>query len=426
MYAIVSENSDKKDSEISKIIVEKCKDLPCTVTATGAMDLSSMMGALGGGNSVSVTLYSDDLDLLTEEAQRLAEKISEVESIESVDDGLDDTTPEFRIVVDKDKAMEKGLTVAQVYTYVAAELTTELTATNVSIDGTKIDTIIYASHSDKEIKDIKNLKMEVTSITDGSVSEVKLSDIADFVETMSLNSIQRDSQRRFIKVNANVKEGYNITNTAAEVERYIADYELKQGVTMEIGGQSNTILEALDQLIQMLLLAVVIIYLIMVAQFQSFKSPFIVMFTIPLAFTGGFIALLMFNLELSIIAMVGFIMLSGIIVNNGIVLIDYINELRLSGMEKREAILTAGKTRMRPILMTALTTVMGLIFMAAANGLGSELMQPVALVSIGGLLYGTLMTLFVVPALYDIFNKKELKRVIIDEEDEAESENKIV
>jgi len=142
--------------------------------------------------------------------------------------------------------------------------------------------------------------------------------------------------------------------------------------------------------------------------------------------TGGFIALLMFNLELSIIAMVGFIMLSGIIVNNGIVLIDYINELRLSGMEKREAILTAGKTRMRPILMTALTTVMGLIFMAAANGLGSELMQPVALVSIGGLLYGTLMTLFVVPALYDIFNKKELKRVIIDEEDEAESENKIV
>jgi len=268
--------------------------------------------------------------------------------------------------------------------------------------------------------------MEVTSITDGSVSEVKLSDIADFVETMSLNSIQRDSQRRFIKVNANVKEGYNITNTAAEVERYIADYELKQGVTMEIGGQSNTILEALDQLIQMLLLAVVIIYLIMVAQFQSFKSPFIVMFTIPLAFTGGFIALLMFNLELSIIAMVGFIMLSGIIVNNGIVLIDYINELRLSGMEKREAILTAGKTRMRPILMTALTTVMGLIFMAAANGLGSELMQPVALVSIGGLLYGTLMTLFVVPALYDIFNKKELKRVIIDEEDEAESENKIV
>ena len=265
------------------------------------------------------------------------------------------------------------------------------------------------------------MKISVTSPVDGSKSEVKLSDIAEFKDTVSLNSISRDNQRRFIKVSANVDENYNITNTASAVEAKLKNYQLPSGVTMEIGGQSSTIMDALGQLVNMLLLAVAIIYLIMVAQFQSFKSPFIVMFTIPLAFTGGFIALLMFDMELSIVSMVGFIMLSGIIVNNGIVLIDYINTLRLSGMEKREAILLAGKTRMRPILMTALTTVMGLLFMAAANGLGSELMQPLALVSIGGLLYGTLMTLFVVPALYDIFNKKELKKVIIDEEDEKDT-----
>ena len=316
--------------------------------------------------------------------------------------------------------MAKGLTVAQVYTYVAAELSSEATATSVNIEGTNIDAVVYASENDKELKDIKNLTIEVTSMTDGSVSKVKLSSIADFVETVSLNSIQRDSQRRYISVSANIKEGYNITNTANIVENYLKDYELPSGITMEIGGQSNTIMDAVGQLFNMLLLAVAIIYLIMVAQFQSLKSPFIVMFTIPLAFTGGFIALLMFGFELSIVSLVGFIMLSGIIVNNGIVLIDYINTLRISGMEKREAILTAGKTRMRPILMTALTTVMGLVFMAAANGLGSELMQPVALVCIGGLLYATLMTLFVIPALYDIFNKKELKKVIIDEEDEKE------
>ena len=420
MYAIISESSGKKDSDISKIILEKCEDLDCEVTATGAMDLSSMMGALGGGNAISITLYSDDLDLLAEEADRIALKVAELEEIESVSNGLGDTTPEFRIIVDKDKAMAKGLTVAQVYTYVAAELSSEATATSVNIEGTNIDAVVYASENDKELKDIKNLTIEVTSMIDGSVSKVKLSSIADFVETVSLNSIQRDIQRRYISVSANIKEGYNITNTANVVENYLKDYELPAGITMEIGGQSNTIMDAVGQLFNMLLLAVAIIYLIMVAQFQSLKSPFIVMFTIPLAFTGGFIALLMFGFELSIVSLVGFIMLSGIIVNNGIVLIDYINTLRISGMEKREAILTAGKTRMRPILMTALTTVMGLVFMAAANGLGSELMQPVALVCIGGLLYATLMTLFVIPALYDIFNKKELKKVIIDEEDEKE------
>lgn len=425
VYAIISDNSNRRDSEISKEIVEKCADLNCTITATGAMDLSSMMGALGGGNAVSVTLYSDDLDLLTEEAKKLGDSLMTLKEISSVDNGLQDTTPEFRIVVDKDKAMAKGLTVAQVYTYVAAELSSELTASKINIDGTNIDTVIYSAKQDKSFSDIKNLKMKVTSFIDGSESEVKLSDIAEFVDTVSLNSISRDNQRRFIKVNAEVAEGYNITNTASVVENYLKNYEFPSGVTMEIGGQSNTIMDALGQLVNMLLLAVAIIYLIMVAQFQSLKSPFIVMFTIPLAFTGGFLALLIFGFELSIIAMVGFIMLSGIIVNNGIVLIDYINTLRLSGMEKRAAILHAGKTRMRPILMTALTTVMGLVFMAAANGLGSELMQPVALVSIGGLLYGTLMTLFVVPALYDIFNKKELKEIIIDEED-VNKETKVV
>ncbi|MBP3324300.1 MAG: efflux RND transporter permease subunit [Clostridia bacterium] len=421
MYAIISPDAGRKDAEVSKEIVEKCSDLNCTITATGAMDMSSMMGALGGGNSVAVTLYSDDIDLLTIEAENLGNELLSVEGVSSVNNGLQDTTPEMRIVVNKDKAMAKGLTVAQVYTYVAAELSTELTASSISIEGTNIDTVIYSADSDKTVNDLKNLKISVTSPVDGSKSEVKLSDIAEFKDTVSLNSISRDNQRRFIKVSANVDENYNITNTASAVEAKLKNYQLPSGVTMEIGGQSSTIMDALGQLVNMLLLAVAIIYLIMVAQFQSFKSPFIVMFTIPLAFTGGFIALLMFDMELSIVSMVGFIMLSGIIVNNGIVLIDYINTLRLSGMEKREAILLAGKTRMRPILMTALTTVMGLLFMAAANGLGSELMQPLALVSIGGLLYGTLMTLFVVPALYDIFNKKELKKVIIDEEDEKDT-----
>ena len=149
----------------------------------------------------------------------------------------------------------------------------------------------------------------------------------------------------------------------------------------------------------------------MVAQFQSLKSPFIVMFTIPLAFTGGFMALLLCGMEVSVISMIGFVMLVGVIVNNGIVLVDYINQLRQDGMERREAILEAGVTRMRPILMTTITTILGLIDMALNNAAGTALMRPVAVVCIGGLLYATLMTLYVVPCIYDMFHKKELRNV---------------
>ena len=163
----------------------------------------------------------------------------------------------------------------------------------------------------------------------------------------------------------------------------------------------------------MILLGCAFIYLIMVAQFQSLREPFIVMFTIPLAFTGGFLALLIAGMEVSVISLIGFVMLMGIIVNNGIVLVDYINQQRLTGMERREAIIDAGATRLRPILMTSLTTILGLIVMALAQNAGTALMRPVALVCIGGLLYATLMTLFVVPCMYEIISKKNIR--IIDE-----------
>ena len=161
----------------------------------------------------------------------------------------------------------------------------------------------------------------------------------------------------------------------------------------------------------MLVLGIVFIYLIMVAQFQSLKSPFIVMFTIPLAFTGGFIGLFITGFDISVVSLIGFVMLCGVVVNNGIVLVDYINQLRIEGMEKKEALVQAGKTRMRPILMTAITTIIGLFSMALGIGEGAEMMQPVAIVCIGGLLYATIMTLFIVPVMYDLFNRKPMRAV---------------
>ena len=170
----------------------------------------------------------------------------------------------------------------------------------------------------------------------------------------------------------------------------------------------------------MLLLGILLVYLVMVAQFQSLKSPFIVMFTIPLAFTGGFLALLICRMEISVISLIGFVMLTGIIVNNGIVLVDYINQLRADCMERREAIIQAGKTRIRPILMTSVTTILGLIDMALSRNAGSAMMQPMAVVCIGGLVYATLMTLLVVPCIYDIVSRKPL-HTLTDEDLTEES-----
>ena len=186
-------------------------------------------------------------------------------------------------------------------------------------------------------------------------------------------------------------------------------------------GEDETIKEAMVEMMKMLGLAVVFIYLIMVAQFQSLLSPFIVMFTMPLAFTGGLFGLVIADQEVSVIALIGFVMLSGIIVNNGIVLVDYTNQLRSEGMEKRQALILAGKTRMRPILMTALTTILGLSTMSIGLGMGADMVQPMAVVTIGGLIYGTVLTLFVVPCIYDVLNRKQY-HMISDEELEDQDE----
>ena len=195
-----------------------------------------------------------------------------------------------------------------------------------------------------------------------------------------------------------------------EVKEKLKDYQMPEGYSAEMAGEDETIQEAMTEVLKMLGLAVVFIYLIMVAQFQSLLSPFIVMFTMPLAFTGGFLGLAVAGEEVSVIAMIGFVMLSGIIVNNGIVLVDYINQLRAEGMEKQQAIIQAGKTRMRPILMTALTTILGLFTMALGIGMGADMVQPMAVVVIGGLAYGTILTLFVVPCIYDILNRRNYHR----------------
>ena len=234
-----------------------------------------------------------------------------------------------------------------------------------------------------------------------------LSEIAYFENTISPKAVNRSDQNRYIAVSAEIADGYNVGLVSDVVERELDQYNLPVGYSLVMSGENETITDAMEQLYLMLLLALIFMYLIMVAQFQSLLSPFIIMFTIPLAFTGGFFGLVVSGSELSVIALIGFVMLSGIIVNNGIVLVDYINQLRSEGMDKKQAILEAGRTRLRPVLMTALTTILALGTMVFSHDMGSELGKPMAIVTIGGLVYGTVLTLVVIPCVYDIFSREK-------------------
>ena len=299
------------------------------------------------------------------------------------------------------------MTTAQVFQLVYARMASAASATTIS--GDLKDYAVYVRTKEQTGTTLEDIKKLTFSYTDkrGETTEVKLKDIATFEEGTSLNIIRRDSQNRYISVTAGIDETHNVTLVSRELQKKLDQIELPEGYSITMTGEDETIQEAMDQLYLMLLLAVIFIYLIMVAQFQSFLSPFIIMFTIPLAFTGGFLALFFTGKEVSVIAMIGFVMLAGIIVNNGIVMVDYINQLRRGGMEKREAIVESGVTRLRPILMTALTTILSMSTMALGLGDGSEMMQPMAIVTEGGLIYGTLLTLIVVPCIYDLFTSNK-------------------
>lgn len=406
-YIMLDENKKRSSKEISDEINDLCSDLDCDFEVSSSMDISALMG----GSGVSINIYGNDLDDLRNTAQDVADILTDIEGTQNVLSGLEENDPALKITVDKEEAMKHGLTVAQVFSEISDAVTTEKKAVDVIFDGNSYEVYV----SDKDIDslspdDLRNYSINVTN-ADGEEESVKLSDIAEIVDSEALSSISRENQKRFITVSAEIADGYNVTLVANDVEKALNDYDMPDGTEYKIVGENETIENSMKDLFEMFLLGIILVYMIMVSQFQSLKSPFIVMFTIPLAITGGMLGLIITGFEISVISMVGFIMLSGIIVNNGIVLVDYINQLRDGGMERRAAIAEAGATRMRPIFMTSTTTILGLTVMALGIGSGSEMMQPMAIVCIGGLIYATLLTLIVIPCLYDLMNKKERKKV---------------
>lgn len=420
IYITLSEEKELTGDELAALIKEKTADIKDAeiVINTSSMDMSAL-----GGSGISIQVRGRELDTLQDIAKDIAAIVEDTEGTVEVSDGLQDTTEELRIIIDRNKAIEHGLTVAQVFQQIAAKLAAASSATTFETEIKEYD-VYVKSASDIALtrESVKALNIDVTK-QDGKKEKVALADIASFEAKESPTSINRSEQNRYIGVTASIAEGYNVGIVSGDLQKALDNYTMPEGYTLVMSGENETINDAMGQVTLMLILAVILMYLIMVAQFQSLLSPFIIMFTIPLAFTGGFLSLYVSKSEVSIIALIGFVMLAGIIVNNGIVLVDYVNQLRASGMSKREAIVEAGRTRLRPVLMTALTTILALSTMVFSKDMGAEMSKPMAIVTIGGLVYGTLLTLLVVPCIYDIFMREKKEKKIkpeIAEEDTKE------
>lgn len=416
-YGITKDNPSMSNKELKKKIEEVTEDLDGELTVNMSnMDMSAL-----GSSGINVQIKGKELDKLQEIVADIKGIVTDIKGTQNVTDGTEDNKEELRVVVDKDKATARGLTVAQVYQSLSQRLSEAQSVTALTTDVQDYDIYVLDDADESLTREgVKDLTITAQK-QDGTTEEVKLSDIASFEEASGLQAISRKDQSRYMAVTAEIKEGDNIGLVSSRVKKALKAYEVPKGYEVKMTGEDETINDAMIELFKMLALALVFMYLIMVAQFQSLRSPFIVMFTVPLAFTGGLLALWIAGKAVSVIAMVGFVMLSGIIVNNGIVFIDYTNQLMAGGRSRHEALIEAGRTRLRPIVMTALTTILGLSTLAIGVGMGADMVQPMAIVTIGGLIYGTVLTLVVVPCIFDLFHKREKARLREGIEEDTET-----
>ncbi|BDF05598.1 efflux RND transporter permease subunit [[Clostridium] hylemonae] len=416
-YAITGDKPSMSNNELKKEIEKVTKDMDGELTVNMSnMDMSAL-----GSSGINVQIKGKDLDKLQKIAGDIKSMLEDIKGTQNVTDGTEDNKEELRVIVDKTKATEHGLTVAQVYQSLNKRLSEAQKATSLSTDTEDFD-IYVVDDADESLSREDIRKLTVTAEKqDGTSEEVKLSDIAAFEDASGLQAISRKDQSRYMSVTSEVKDGDNIGLVSSRVNKALKAYDVPDGYEVKMVGEDETINESMTELFKMLGLALVFMYLIMVAQFQSLRSPFIVMFTVPLAFTGGLFGLWIAGKAVSVIAMVGFVMLSGIIVNNGIVFIDYTNQLIAGGLSRHDALVEAGRTRLRPIIMTALTTILGLSTLAVGVGMGADMVQPMAIVTIGGLIYGTILTLVVVPCIFDLFHKREKARLREEIEEDAET-----
>ena len=426
IYLILDEEVDKLgelkavQEDIRKTLAD-VEDCEIVVEESASGDMGALMSS-----GLSLQIKGEDLETLESLSEDVMERVKTIEGFDEVSNGQEDGDEVLHLVIDKDKAMGYSLPVAQIYADIAARLVTDKTSTSFTVDNQKMDVLIVDETNLLTVENLMDMEFDTTVTEDDGTQSTqthKLSEFATIEHENALATIARDNGTHQITVTATTKEGYNTTRLSEKLMKEINKMDLPSGYTVDLGGEADEVNDMLSQMGKLLLLGLALVYLVMVAQFQSLLSPFIILFTVPLAFTGGLFGLVATGEQISIVSLLGFLVLMGTVVNNGIVFVDYTNQLRIAGMSKHEALIFTGKTRMRPILMTALTTILSMSTMVFSKDISAGMSRGMAVVVAAGLLYATLMTLFVVPIMYDILYRGEPKNIDVgDDLDEAPDE----
>ena len=425
---MLNEDLSSKETEKTRQALEDAvsgiENCSATVQLYGMTD--DLTSQLSSG--LKIKIYGTDTETMTKLSEKIVEMVNDTEGFTNATNGLGAGDSTIILKVDRDKVRSYGLTVAQVYQQIAAKLTTTTTAqTPVTVDGTTMNVEITDNLDPVTKENMMDITFDTTTMSaDGTTATgtCTLADIATWSTGTAPDSITSLNQTQYVTVSAETEKGYNTKVQSRLMQKKLDEFalsdEMPEGCSISMGGETESVDYMTNEMVQWMALALPFVYLVMVAQFQSLLSPFIVLFTVPLAFTGGLLGLLFTGQQLTMISLMGFIVLMGTVVNNGIVFVDYANQLRLGGMERRAALIATGKTRMRPILMTTLTTVLAMLQMVFSNDMASQLMSGMAIVIICGLSYATLMTLYIVPILYDILFKKPPLNVDVGSDEELD------
>lgn len=419
------EDRERSTDDIVKETKEKLKNIAGAKITVSAS--ANAMGSMGGGSNLSLKITGSETDTLRQISDDLIELISQIPGASEVETSLDDSIAEGNIVLNRAKAAKYGLSTSDIASAVSTAVSGS-TATEYKVDGTEIDVVIkYPEDRVEYINDLNTL-----NITTAQGTVIPLSEVAEVTIGESAISINREDQERYITITAKF-DGASTSDVQSLVQEKLNSYVFPDNYEYEFGGNMKTMQESFTSLYYVLLVAILLVYMIMASQFESIIYPFIVMFSMPLAVTGGLLGLFITGQSITVTALMGIIMLIGMVVNNAIVLVDYTNQLiRENGMECNEALLSAGPSRLRPILMTTLTTIIGLLPMAFATSSGMEIQQPLGIVVIFGLSISTLVTLVFIPVLYSLVNSlknringfiKKHKKVEEDEQIEEIIEN---
>ena len=383
--------------------IEKLPEIEKYYVDPGSSRSSAAMG-MGGGSNLEVKVYGNSFDETNVVAEKIALALKGIEASKDVLISRDKEKTELQLVLDHERMTSFGLNTATVANAIRNRIT-GITATKYKEEGNEYDVIVrYDEKYRQSTEDIENI-----SLTTPLGKMIKLSEITQLKRFYSPPNIERENKVRVVTVSSAVS-GSDIGTVKTALEKEIAKMEMPNDVSIVFGGSVENMQDSFKSLIMLIILSLILVYIVMASQFESLSEPFIIMFSIPFAFTGVFISLYIFNSTINVISLIGAVMLIGIVVKNGIILVDYTNLLMDRGYSLKEAVVSAGRSRLRPVLMTSLTMILAMIPMIATSGSGSEMWKPMAIAIFGGLTFSTLVTLVLIPTIYTIFGVGKIKR----------------